>query len=68
VKRSQTQCLSPKGEFWVCSETNFRMVKNSFQRAKWVLGNSPLNIKYKHGAFGADLAIQAATFLTAWAA
>jgi len=26
VKRSQTQCLSPKGEFWVCSETNFRMV------------------------------------------
>jgi hypothetical protein len=34
--------LSPKGEFWVCSETNFRMVRNSFQRAKWVLGNGPL--------------------------
>jgi hypothetical protein len=40
VKRPQTQCLSPKGEFWVCSETNSRMVRNSFQRAKGGLGNS----------------------------
>jgi hypothetical protein len=40
VKRPQTQCLSPKGEFWVCSETNCRMVRNSFQRAKGGLGNS----------------------------
>jgi hypothetical protein len=31
----------PKGEFWVCSATNFRMVKNSFQRAKGCMGNSP---------------------------
>jgi hypothetical protein len=40
VKRPQTQCLSPKGEFWVCSETNCRMVRNSFQRAKVGLGKS----------------------------
>jgi hypothetical protein len=34
--------FEPVSEFWVCSETNFRLVRNSFQRAKWVLGNSPL--------------------------
>ena len=34
AKRPQTQCLSPKGEFWVCSEASSRMVHNSFQRAK----------------------------------
>jgi hypothetical protein len=34
AKRPQTQCLSPKGEFWVCSEASFRMVQNSFQRTK----------------------------------
>jgi hypothetical protein len=40
-KRLQIQCLSPKGEFWVCSEANFRMVRNSFQRAKGGLGKRP---------------------------
>ena len=40
VKRPQTQCLSPKDEFWVCSETNCRMVRNSCQRAKGGLGKS----------------------------
>jgi hypothetical protein len=40
AKRPQTQCLSPKGEFWVCSEANSRMVRNSFQRVKEGLGNT----------------------------
>ena len=40
AKRPQTQCLSLKGEFWVCSEANSGMVKNSFQRAEGYLGNS----------------------------
>ena len=31
VKRPQIQCLSLKGEFWICSEANFRMVKNYFR-------------------------------------
>jgi hypothetical protein len=31
VKRPQIQCLSLKGEFWICSEASSRMVKNSFQ-------------------------------------
>ena len=39
AKRPRTQCLSPKGEFWVCSEANSRMVQNSFQRAKGNSGN-----------------------------
>jgi len=26
AKRPQTQCLSAKGEFWVCSEANFGML------------------------------------------
>jgi hypothetical protein len=43
AKRPQTQYLSLKGEFWVCSEANSRMVKNSFQRAEGYLGNSPSN-------------------------
>ena len=42
AKRPQIQCLSPKGEFWVCSGANFRIVKNSFQRAKGDLGNNSL--------------------------
>jgi len=41
AKRLQIQCLSLKGEFWVCNEANSRMVKNSFQRAEWYLGNRP---------------------------
>jgi hypothetical protein len=41
AKRLQTQCLSLKGEFWVCREGNSRIVKNSFQRAEGYLGNSP---------------------------
>ncbi len=43
AKRPQIQCLSLKGEFWVCSGANSRLVKNSFQRAKGYLGNRPLN-------------------------
>ena len=39
AKRPQTQCLSPKGEFWVCNEANSRMFQNSFQRAKGNVGN-----------------------------
>jgi len=33
VKRNggKSNCLSPKGEFWVCSEANVRMVKNYFR-------------------------------------
>jgi len=62
AERSQTQCLSPKGEFWVCSEANSRMVHNSFQRAKGNLCNrphktetkgqgcSPIRIKYEINA------------------
>ena len=42
AKRPQTQFLSMKAEFWVCSEANSGMVKNSFQRAKGYLGNNPL--------------------------
>ena len=42
AKRPQIQCLSLEGEFWVCSEANSRMVKNSFQRGKGYLGNSLL--------------------------
>jgi hypothetical protein len=38
---SLSKCLSPKGEFEVCSEANFRVVKDSFQRAKGGLGNKP---------------------------
>jgi hypothetical protein len=30
AKRPQTQYLSLKGEFWICSEANSGMVKNSF--------------------------------------
>jgi len=41
AKRPQIQCLSLKGEFWICSEANFRMVKKSFQGAKGNLGNIP---------------------------
>ena len=41
AKRPQTQCLSPTGEFWVCSEANSIMVKNSFQRAQGNQGNRP---------------------------
>ncbi len=52
AKRPQIQCLSPKGavlerssaeQALICSEANFRMVRNSFQRAKWDLGNKPLS-------------------------
>jgi len=43
AKRPQIQLFEPKGEFWVCSEANFRMVKNYFRGAEWVLGNSPLS-------------------------
>jgi hypothetical protein len=45
AKRPQTQCLSPEGEFWVCSEASSRMVQNSFQRAKGNLGNRRLALK-----------------------
>jgi hypothetical protein len=33
VKRNgcKSNCLSPEGEFWICSEANSRMVHNSFQ-------------------------------------
>jgi hypothetical protein len=33
VKRNgrKSICLSPKGEFWICSEANLRMVQNYFQ-------------------------------------
>jgi hypothetical protein len=33
VKRNgcKSKCLSPEGEFWICSEANSRMVHNSFQ-------------------------------------
>ncbi len=41
-KRPQIQCLSPEGEFCICSAASSRMVKNSFQGAKWDLGNKPL--------------------------
>ena len=47
AKRPQTQCLSPKGEFWVCSEANFRMVQNSFQKAKGNPGNRPHKMEVK---------------------
>jgi hypothetical protein len=47
AKRLQTQCLRPKGEFWVCSEANSRMVQNSFQRAKGNSGNRPRSIEAK---------------------
>ncbi len=47
AKRPQTQCLSPKGEFWVCSEANFRMVQHSFQRAKGIPGNRPYSKEAK---------------------
>jgi len=47
AKRPQTQCLSPKGEFWVCSEANSRMVQNSFQRAKGNPGNMPHRMEVK---------------------
>jgi hypothetical protein len=30
AKRPQIQCLSPEGEFWVCSEANFRMIDKMF--------------------------------------
>jgi hypothetical protein len=30
AKRPQIQWLSPKGEFWICSEANFRMVGKIF--------------------------------------
>ena len=26
----KSNCLSPKGEFWICSEANFRMVEKIF--------------------------------------
>jgi hypothetical protein len=42
AERPQTSGLSPRGEFWVCSEANCRVVKNSFQRAKGDLGNKSL--------------------------
>ncbi len=47
AKRPQIQCLSPKGEFWVCSEANFRMVQNYFQRAKGNPGNRPYSMEAK---------------------
>ncbi len=47
VKRPQTQCLSPKGEFWVCSAANSRMVQNAFQRAKGNPGNMPYSMEAK---------------------
>jgi len=47
AKRPQTQCLSPQGEFWVCSEANSRMVQNSFQGAKGNLGNRPQSFEAK---------------------
>ena len=47
AKRPQTQYLSPEGEFWVCSETNSRMVQNSFQRAKGNVGNRPHSTETK---------------------
>ena len=31
AKRPQIQCLSPEGEFWICSEANCRVIHNSFQ-------------------------------------
>jgi hypothetical protein len=46
MKRPQTQCLSPKGEFWVCSKPNFRILRNSFQRAKGGLSTSRLKINH----------------------
>ena len=51
AKRPQTQCLSLKGEFWVCSEANSGMVKNSFQRAEGYLGNNLLNYGISIRAF-----------------
>ena len=47
AKRPQTQCLSPEGEFWVCSEANSRMVQNYFQRAKGNPGNRPHSMEAK---------------------
>jgi cytoplasmic iron level regulating protein YaaA (DUF328/UPF0246 family) len=47
AKRPQTQCLRPKGEFWVCSEANSRMVQNSFQRVKGNPGNRPHSMEAK---------------------
>ncbi|MFB0506392.1 MAG: hypothetical protein ACETWT_06650, partial [Thermodesulfobacteriota bacterium] len=44
AKRPQIQCLSLKGEFWICSEASSRMVKNSFQGAKRGLGNTSTGI------------------------
>jgi hypothetical protein len=51
AKRPQTQCPSPKGEFWVCSEANSRMVQNSFQRAKGNLGNRPHSTEAKEQGY-----------------
>ena len=39
AKPPQNQCMSPEGEFWVCSEASFGMVQNSFQKAKGNSGN-----------------------------
>ncbi len=47
AKWLQTQCLSPKCEFWVCSEANSRMVQNYFQRAKGNSSNSHHSIEAK---------------------
>jgi cytoplasmic iron level regulating protein YaaA (DUF328/UPF0246 family) len=47
AKRPQTQCLRPKGEFWVCSEANSRMVQNSFQKVKGNPGNRPHSMEAK---------------------
>jgi hypothetical protein len=47
AKRPQTQCLKPKGEFWVCSEAHSRMVQNSFQKAEGNLGNRPHSMEAK---------------------
>jgi hypothetical protein len=27
----KSNCLSPKGKFWICSEANVRMLQDSFQ-------------------------------------
>ncbi len=41
AKWMQIQRLSPTGEFWIFSEANSRIVRNSFQRAKGNLANIP---------------------------
>ena len=36
--------MSPEGEFWVCSETNFRMLQNFFRERKGDLETTLLSL------------------------